>query len=131
MKVGIVIVSHQGIGEELLKAADSILKEQDSFRAVGVYPEDPIDLSHRKIGEAIRSVDRGQGVLILSDLFGASPSNACLPFLKAGQVELVSGMSLPMILKLLSLAQEMPLGELADFIVDYGQRHIVKGSQLI
>ena len=131
MKIGILIVSHQEIGAELLKAADSILGEHPGFEAVSVYPEDPIDLSLRKIGDAIKHVDQGEGVLILSDLFGASPSNACLPFLKKDKVELVSGLNLPMLIKLLNFKGEMKLSELADFIVDYGQQHVLKGSQLL
>lgn len=131
MKIGIVIVSHQGIGAELLKAGDSILGGHPGFEAVAVYPEDPIDLSLKKIRDAIQQVDQGKGVLILSDLFGASPSNACLPFLKKDKVELVSGLNLPMLIKLLNFKGEMKLSELADFIVDYGQHHILKGSQLL
>ncbi len=131
MKIGIIIVSHQEIGSELLKATDSILGDHPGFEAVGIQPHDPVDLSVQKIKAAILAVDQGHGVLILSDLFGASPSNICLPFLKKGKVEMVSGVNLPMLLKLLNFKDEMNLEDLTDFIVNYGQRHIVKGSQLI
>lgn len=131
MKIGIVIVSHQEIGSQLLKATDSILGDHPGFVAVGIQPNDASDSSGLKIKEAIQEVDQGHGVLILSDLFGASPSNICLPYLKKGKVEMVSGVNLPMLLKLLNFKEAITLEELADFIVDYGQRHIVKGSQLI
>lgn len=131
MKVGILIVSHHEIGKELLKATESIVKENLSFKSVAIFPSYSLEFSKKKILKALRSVDQGEGVLILSDLFGASPCNACLPFLKEGEVELVTGMNLPMVIKLFTLQQQMSLKSLADFIVDYGRRNIVKGTNTI
>lgn len=131
MKVGVVIVSHHEIGKELLKATESIVKENLSFKSVAIFPSYTLESSQKKILEAVKEVDQGHGVLILSDLFGASPCNACLPVLKRGEVELVTGMNLPMVIKLFSLQQEMSLESLVNFIVDYGQKNIRRATDVL
>ncbi len=131
MKVGIIIVSHHDIGEELLRATESIVQENISFQSVAIFPSDSLELAQKKIADAMQAVNQGEGVLILSDLFGASPCNACLPFLKKGNVELVTGMNLPMVIKLFSLQERMNLRELADFIVEYGRKNIRKATSLV
>ena len=131
MKVGIVIMSHQALGLDLLKATESIVKQSTLFASVGVAPEDSLEFTGEKILQAVSKVDQGEGVLILSDLFGASPCNACKPYLKKGKVELVSGVNLPMVIKLFSMTQDFSLNDLANFIVDYGQRNILRGTNLV
>ena len=84
-----------------------------------------------RILEAIQGVDQGEGVLILTDMFGGTPSNVALSFLSEHRIEVVTGVNLPMLIKLGSLQEEKPLEELAVFIKDYGQRNISVASEVL
>ncbi|MBW2697130.1 MAG: PTS fructose transporter subunit IIA, partial [Deltaproteobacteria bacterium] len=79
----------------------------------------------------IKDVDTGDGVLVLTDMFGGTPSNIALSFLEENNVEVVTGINLPMLIKLATLSDEPPLDELATFIKEYGQRNISVASQLL
>lgn len=131
MKVGVVIVSHYRLGEEFLQALHLIVPEAPAFRAVGVDPKQSVEEMRSAIAEALREADRGDGVLILTDMFGGTPSNIGLSFLGERRVEVVTGVNLPMLIKLATLTEEKPLEELAVFIKEYGQRNISVASELL
>jgi PTS system mannose-specific IIA component len=80
--------------------------------------------------EAIRRLDTGDGVLVMTDMFGGTPTNLSLPFLDPGRVEVVTGINLPMLLKAQSARQEMPLAKLGVFLKDYGARNIIVAGEL-
>jgi PTS system mannose-specific IIA component len=84
-----------------------------------------------KISEAVRRVDRGKGILILTDMFGGTPSNICLSFLKEWKIEVITGVNLPMLLKLSTYEGEGELAELAEFIKTYGQKNINLASEIL
>lgn len=131
MKVGVVIVSHYRLGEEFLQALDLIVPEAPRFRAVGVEPKQTVEEMRSAITEALREADRGEGVLILTDMFGGTPSNIGLSFLDERRIEVVTGVNLPMLIKLATMSEEKPLEELALFIKEYGQRNISVASELL
>jgi PTS system mannose-specific IIA component len=83
-----------------------------------------------KISTALKETDEGAGVLILTDMFGGTPSNMSLSFLDEHHVEVVTGLNLPMLIKLATLGEQRPLEELAGFIKEYGQRNISLASEL-
>ena len=85
----------------------------------------------RAIADALGKVDQGEGVLVLTDMFGGTPSNIALSFLDERRVEVVTGMNLPMLIKLATLVEEKPLEELAVFIKGYGQRNISVASEIL
>jgi len=131
MKIGVVVVTHGKIAEELIKATETIVKERLRMAPVSVLQSDETVLYQKLIGEAIGKVDQGGGVLLLSDMFGGTPSNLCLPFLKKGEVELVTGVNLPMLLKLATLSDQLEVSEAVQFIKEYGQRNITWANEVL
>lgn len=131
MRVGVVIVTHYGLGEEFLQALRLILPDAPSFHAVAVDPSQSLDDMRAAILDGLQAMDQGSGVLILTDMFGGTPSNVSLSFLDEHHVEVVTGMNLPMLIKLATLQEEKPLDELAKFIKEYGQRNISVASGLL
>jgi PTS system mannose-specific IIA component len=131
MTVGVVIVAHYRLGEEFLQALRLIVPDASGFDAVSIEPKQSVDEMRASIAEAIDRVDRGAGVLILTDMFGGTPSNIALSFLGERRVEVVTGVNLPMLIKLATLRKEQPLEELAPFIKGYGQRNISLASELL
>ena len=131
MRVGVVIVTHYRLGEEFLQALELIVPESPRFIAVSVDPKRSVDEMRAAIAEAIQEADQGGGVLVLTDMFGGTPSNLSLAFLKEQQVEVVTGVNLPMLIKLATLGETKPLDELATMIKNYGQRNISVASEIL
>ncbi len=131
MKVGVLIVTHYRLGEEFLQALRLILPEAPSFEAVSVDPTMAVERVRGAIAVGLKSADAGDGVLILTDMFGGTPSNMSLSFHDEHQVEVVTGMNLPMLIRLATMREEKPLDELAAFIKAYGQRNISVASELV
>lgn len=129
--VGIVIVTHLKLGEELLGVAELIVGKLKQFQAVSIDPTEGVEEITEKISTAIRSVDRGKGVLILTDMFGGTPSNISLSFLEEWKIEVITGVNLPMLLKLSTYEGEMDLADLAKFIKTYGQKNINLASEIL
>jgi PTS system mannose-specific IIA component len=129
--VGIIIVAHLRLGEELLAVAELILGKLKHFEAVSIDPTEGVEEIKDKISEAIRKVDRGKGVLILTDMFGGTPSNISLSFLEEWKIEVITGVNLPMLLKLSTYEGEENLAELAEFIKTYGQKNINLASEIL
>jgi PTS system mannose-specific IIA component len=128
---GVLVVAHYRLGEELLQALRLIVPESRGFAAVSVEPKQSVDEMRAAIAEAIDRVDEGSGVLILTDMFGGTPSNIALSFLGERKIEVVTGVNLPMLIKLATSRKEQPLDELARFIKGYGQRNISLASELL
>jgi PTS system mannose-specific IIA component len=131
MKVGVVIVTHYRLGEEFLQALRLILPDAPVFHTVSIDPNQPVEEMRRSIAEKLAAAEVGEGVLVLTDMFGGTPSNMSLSFLDEHHVEVVTGVNLPMLIKLATLTEEKPLEELAAFIKDYGQRNISVASELL
>lgn len=134
MKIGVVIVTHYRLGEEFLQALRLILPEAPAFHCVGVDPNQPVEEMRKTIADKLALAEAGAGVLVLTDMFGGTPSNISLSFLDEHHVEIVTGINLPMLIKLATLQDdqdEKPLEELAGFIKEYGQRNISVASELL
>jgi len=131
MKVGVLVVSHYRLGEEMLLALRLIVPDGPPFHAVGINPEMGVDEMRSLIAKGLDDADRGEGVLVLTDMFGGTPSNISLSFLGERRLEVVTGLNLPMLIKLATLGEEKPLEELAPFIKSYGQRNISLASELL
>ena len=130
--VGVVIVTHCHLAEELIAAAQLVVGEElRQFQSVSIDPKEGSEEIREKIIAAIRKVDGGQGVLILTDMYGGTPSNISLSFLEERKIEVITGVNLPMLLKLATYKNEMSLEELAFFITDYGQRNINLASEVL
>ena len=129
--VGVVIITHQSVGEQLIDAAEIIVGSLPQFETVSVTPQDePADVG-RRLQQAIKSADVGGGVLVLTDLFGGTPSNLSLSFLKSGSVEVLTGVNLPMVLTLATSREGRSLVEVADKAMQSGRDNIRRASTLL
>jgi PTS system mannose-specific IIA component len=129
--IGVLIVSHCGIADEMLLAVEQIVGEIEGLEAISIDPSEPPEVIRERIKRGIKNVDKGEGVLILTDMFGGTPANISLSFLEKGKVEVVTGVNLPMLLKVASLRDEMPLEQLADYIANYGKKNINVASKIL
>ncbi len=129
--IGIVIVTHGELGRELLQTAEEIVGKFPAVETVSIHAAEQIDKARKKIEAVIERVNDGSGVLILTDLFGGTPSNLVLSYLEAGRLEVVTGVNLPMLMKLPSLREERDLRVLEDKVARYGQRNILVASEFL
>jgi len=129
--VGVVIVAHGNLAEELLKSSELIVGPLQNMRAVSVNSRNGVDQAMHDIQIAIEEVDSGSGVLILTDMFGGSPSNLSLSFLSKKHIEVVTGVNLPMILKLASYREGHCLEEIKETVYVYGREKIIIASDLL
>jgi PTS system mannose-specific IIA component len=129
--VGILVVAHCNLAQELLRSAEIIVGKMDRAEALSIDPKDEVERIRKMIQGAIKRLDDGNGVLILTDMFGGTPSNISLSFLKEEKVEVVSGVNLPMLIKLGSMTKRPPLKELASLIKDYGIKNINIASEIL
>jgi PTS system mannose-specific IIA component len=129
--MGVLIVTHYRLGEEFLQALRLIVPDAPRYESVSIDPKQSVDEIRSAIAEALNRADEGDGVLVLTDMFGGTPSNMSLSFLEEHRVEVVTGLNLPMLIKLATLRETKPLEELAAFVRDYGQRNIRVASEFL
>jgi mannose PTS system EIIA component len=131
-KVGGVIVSHGQVANELLTAAETVVGPLQHIVAVSIGWHDDVEIAKNEIDRAIKLVSDGAGVLILTDMFGGTPTNISAMFLKENEVEIVTGVNLPMVIKLASEDNaEMILADLAREVEDQGKQSIYRTSALL
>lgn len=130
--IGVVLAAHGDVGPALLQAAEAIVGPLEAIRALSLQAgEDPENM-RRQVGEAVAEVDRGEGVLVLCDMFGGTPANVCLSTTGPCPVEVVTGVNLPMIIKLATArAAGGTPQEIASQLAAYGQRHIAHATELL
>jgi PTS system mannose-specific IIA component len=131
MNIGVLLVTHYRLGEEFLNVLSQIVPDAPDFQSVSIDPKQSVDEIRSLIKTALKAADRGNGVLVLTDMFGGTPSNMSLPFMEEGGVEVVTGLNLPMLIKLATLSEEKNLEELAGFVKNYGQRNISVTSEIL
>ena len=131
MAVGVVIVTHCDLGKEFLRALRLIVPDVREFHAISLDPAAKLEDMRTEILAGIRAADESDGVLILTDMFGGTPSNVALSFHEEHHVEVVTGMNLPMLVKLASVGADEGLEGLATLLKEYGQRNISVASQLL
>jgi PTS system mannose-specific IIA component len=129
--IGVLITTHGNLGTELLNAAEMIKGHLNGVACLSVDQEKGVDDLRKEISTAIKKLDQGQGVLILTDLFGGTPSNFSLSFIKEGKVEVVTGVNLPMLLKISDAGKNMKLKEFAQYIRDCGIKNIYLASEVL
>jgi len=129
--IGTVIICHGNLAEELLRAAELVVGPLEHTLAVSINSKDNPESGRAKIAAALDTVDQGEGALIFTDMFGGTSSNLSLSFLGERNVEVVSGVNLPMLIKLPFYRGTGNLREMAEFIREYGQKHISVASSLL
>ena len=130
-KVAGVIVTHGHLSGELLAAAEMIIGPISHITTVSIGWHDDVEAAKDEIERAIKSVSQGNGVIVMTDMFGGTPTNISAMFLKDGEVEIVTGVNLPMVIKLASNSKEMPLADLAREIEEQGKQAIYRTSALL
>jgi mannose PTS system EIIA component len=129
--VGVVLVTHPHLGEEFVRSAEMICGKMVRVLPVSIDTRKEVEELRRGIAEAVKKVDDGDGVLILTDMFGGTPSNMSLAFLQEGKVEVLSGLNLPMMIKLSNCREGRSLNELAKLVKDAGQKNINLASEIL
>lgn len=129
--IGTLVITHGCLAEELIRAAEMIKGEMRGVLAVSVDATKGLNDIKKEITSAIKKVDQGTGVLILTDLFGGTPSNISLSFLQDKKIEVVTGVNLPMLLKLSDLREETDLYRFAEAIRNYGIKNIHLATEIL
>lgn len=130
-RIGGVIVSHGQVANELLAATEAVVGDLSHITAVSIGWHDDVDMAKEEISRAIAKVSEGNGVLLLTDMFGGTPTNISAIFLKENEVEIVTGVNLPMVIKLASFNREATLSELAREVEEQGKEAICRASTLL
>jgi len=129
--IGGVIVCHGKMAEELLNALSIILGEAPNIEAISIGWYDDVEESKKKISQSVKRVDQKNGVLIFTDMFGGTPSNLSFHFLRDNQVDIITGVNLPMLIKFVSLQRSHDLKDVAKKVVDQGKKNIHLVSLLL
>jgi PTS system mannose-specific IIA component len=130
--VGVIIVAHMQLAEELLKVAQIITSSTlDNFMTVSINLDDNPDHAREKLLKAVKAVDNGDGVIIIVDMFGGTPSNLSLSLLNRGEIEIVTGANLPMIIEAASNSQKVSLKELVSMLTSSGQKEIRSACEVL
>jgi len=129
--IGGIIVSHGNLAEELHNALTIILGEAPNIESISIGWYDDVEDSKRKINQSLKAVDQKNGVIIFTDMFGGTPTNLSLSFLKDSQVEIITGVNLPMLIKFVSLQRTNNLRDVARKVVDQGKKNIHLASALL
>ena len=128
---GLLVVSHGTLAGELVDAVRRIVADVEALEAVSIGWDVDMEEAGRRIQEAIARVDRDAGVLVLTDMFGGTPSNLALSLLEPGRIEVVTGVNLPMLIKCVNLREEAELSEVARRVAEQGRQAIQVASELL
>ena len=130
--IGIVIVTHKQLGDALIDAAEFIIGARpDGVVSVSININENADKLRGKISEGIKNVNMKEGVLILTDMFGGTPSNLSYSFLEEGRTEVISGVNLPILIKAINSRKDMDISKLAQSIEVYGKKSISLASGIL
>lgn len=129
--IGIVLVTHGRLAAEFVAALEHIVGRQERIRPVCIAPDDDIEAKRREIAQAIESADGGQGVVVLTDMFGGTPSNLAISLMDRPGVEVVAGVNLPMLVKLAAVRRTLPLAEAIQVSCEAGRKYISVASHLL
>jgi len=129
--IGGIIVSHGKLAEELLNALTIILGEAPNIESISIGWYDDVEDSKNKINMSLKRVDQKNGVIIFTDMFGGTPSNLSFSLLKDNQVEIITGVNLPMLIKFVSLQRSNDLKDVARKVVEQGKKNIHLVSALL
>ncbi|MBT8763407.1 PTS sugar transporter subunit IIA [Desulfohalobiaceae bacterium Ax17] len=128
--IGIVLVTHGDFGVGLIEAAQMILGDVKACKSIGIDVSKPMDVILEELKDTVQALDAGKGVLILTDMFGGTPTNLSLSLLGVKKLEVITGVNLPMLLKALS-SRELPLEKLAAEVKSAGRQGIVVAGEVL
>lgn len=129
--IGIVIVTHGGLAGEFRAALEHVVGPQAHLETVSIGPDDDMELRRSDILAAVKRVEQGAGVVVLTDMFGGTPSNLAISVMNEAKVEVIAGVNLPMLVKLASVRSDVPLEKAVDLAKDSGRKYISVASQVL
>ena len=129
--IGLVLVTHGQLATEFRHAVEHVVGPQDNFETVAIGADDDMEQRRRDIVDAVARVDTGAGVIVLTDMFGGTPSNLAISVMEAGRTEVIAGMNLPMLIKLSSIRKGDNMATALDEAQAAGRKYINVASQLL
>lgn len=129
--IGLVLVTHGRLAEEFRNAVEHVVGPQESFETVSIGPDDDMEKRRSDIVDAVARVEHGSGVVVLTDMFGGTPSNLAISVMEAGRIEVIAGMNLPMLIKLSSVRKGDNLAVAVEEAQVAGRKYINVASQLL
>jgi len=129
--IGIVIIAHAGLATEFRAALEHVVGAQNQLEALSIGPEDDVEQRRRQLIEIVRHVDSGEGVVILTDMFGGTPSNLAISVMEDTGAEVLAGVNLPMLIRLASVRKDKPLALAVGLAKDAGRKYISVASQVL
>ena len=129
--IGIVLVTHGRLAEEFVAATEHVVGPQEAMRSICIGPDDDIEQRRTEIIDAVATVDQGAGVVMLTDMFGGTPSNLAISIMAEEHVEVIAGVNLPMLIKLASVRGEKPLADAVSCAQEAGRKYINVASSLL
>ena len=129
--IGIVIVTHGNLGAELLKVLEHVVGHQEKIEVVSIGPEDDMEETRLNILKSVNDVNCGKGAIVLTDMFGGTPSNLAISIMESSKVDVIAGINLPMLVKLTSIRSTLTFTEAVDQAKEAGQKYIMTASQIL
>ena len=129
--IGMILVTHGKLAEEFVSAMTHVVGRQDNVATVCIGPNDDMEARRAEIGAAVAAVDSGAGAIILTDLFGGTPSNLAISLMKKGKVEVIAGINLPMLIRLAKARGCMDLEKAVAAARDAGRNYITVASEFL
>ena len=129
--IGLVVVTHGRLADEFLSAAEHVVGPQEGVKAVSIGPDDDMEKRRKDILDAVAAVDSGSGAIVLTDMFGGTPSNLAISIMDKAKVEVIAGVNLPMLIKLASVRVSAGLDEAVIAAQDSGRKYINIASTLL
>ena len=129
--IGLVLVTHGRLAEEFVVAMEHVVGKQERIATISIGPEDDMEGRRSDIAKAIGDVDAGRGVIVLTDLFGGTPSNLAISLMEAGRVEVIAGINLPMLIRLGGARKTMKVTEAVAAAREAGRKYITVASEVL
>lgn len=129
--IGLVLVTHGHLAEEFVRAMEHVVGRQEAVATVCIGPNDDVERRRKEIAEAIKTVDSGEGAVILTDLFGGTPSNLAISLMEAGRVEVIAGINLPMLIRLAGARKGATVRAAVGAARDAGRNYITIASEFL
>ncbi|MHA6316957.1 PTS sugar transporter subunit IIA [Altererythrobacter sp. CAU 1778] len=129
--IGLILVTHGNLADEFIHAMEHVVGKQEAIVAVCIGPNDDMESRRREIRTAVNEVDAGKGAIILTDLFGGTPSNLAISLLDPGRVEVIAGINLPMLIRLAGARKAMTLFDAVAAARDAGRSYITVASEFL
>ncbi len=129
--IGLIIVTHGNLAKEFVAALEHVVGPQQHMIAISIFPNDDMEERRNAILGAAKTADTGDGVIVLTDMFGGTPSNLSISVMDSGKIEVIAGVNLPMLVKLARIREEIPLADALKQAQDAGRKYIHVASLVL